>query len=229
VSTTHLRWQKIINELRYLYGELDFTQEMAKAAGPEFQKYYEEYCRRNNIDLAALNSQNQEKLSGLFGEDPLLEDDIVDETGMVESEEEDSEEFNKLMEEAAEIETENEVHKAFCRVFKKLAFHFHPDMIPKNLTREEKDDRMKTFKKALQALEERRYFILIDLADKYGVETPTNYKQQIKWMRKEATQVGEMISKDKRSYNYLFSECETDAERDKIISGYMMQVFGFSA
>jgi len=227
VSTIRLRWQKIVNELRYLYGELDLTQQITKTTAPEFQQYYEEYCQRNNVDLAALTAAYYERL-GLDNPSNAFKES-VSETSLCQNDEllEDNEEFANMMEEVEDFERETEVHKAFVRVFKKLAMHFHPDRLSKDLSPEEREHKMQTFKKALKALEERRYFVLLDLADQYGVETPTNYKEQVGWMRKEAGTVNQSIISEKQTYNYMFAECDTQDERDDLMRRYLHQLFGF--
>jgi len=227
VSTVRLRWQKVVNELRYLYGELDLVQQITKTSAPEFQQYYEEYCRRNDIDLAAVTASYYERLGLTNPSAPAME--VANETSLCQSDEvlENDKEFANMMEEVQDFERENEVHKAFVRVFKKLAMHFHPDRLSKDSTQEERDQKMQTFKKALKALEERRYFVLLDLADQYGVETPTNYKQQVGWMRKEAAVVNQSIIGEKQTYNYMFGECETQDEKDDLMRRYLYQLFGF--
>jgi len=203
------------------------THQITKTTAPEFQQYYEEYCQRNNIDLAALTAAHYERL-GLDNPSNAFKESSS-ETSLCQNDEllEDNEEFANMMEEVEDFERETEVHKAFVRVFKKLAMHFHPDRLSKDLSPEEREHKMQTFKKALKALEERRYFVLLDLADQYGVETPTNYKEQVRWMRKEAGTVNQNIISEKQTYNYMFAECETADEKDDLMRRYLHQLFGF--
>ena len=76
-----------------------------------------------------------------------------------------------------------------------------------------------------EALEEKRYFVLLDCADKYKIPLPKNYKQQTRWMRKEIDMVNHSIDGKTNSYNYLFAECESDEARDSLIHRFMQQVF----
>jgi hypothetical protein len=102
----------------------------------------------------------------------------------------------------------------------------HPDKLPPNLTKAERQDKLKMFKEAKTALEERRYFVLLDLAQKFNISLPRNYKQQIRWMKKEIVSLSAIVKKEKDTYNYLFSECETQEEKDYIVKRFMRQIFG---
>ena len=82
------------------------------------------------------------------------------------------------------------------------------------------------FKEARIALEERRYFIILDIAEKFNITTPKNYKQQIRWMKKETDTLARKLTKEKDTYNYIFSECESEAEKDYTVKRFMTQLFG---
>ncbi len=82
------------------------------------------------------------------------------------------------------------------------------------------------FTDAKAALESRKYFILLDLAEKFKITIPRNYKQQIRWMKKELTELSADIQKNKNTYNYMFSECDDVTERDVVIMRFMAQIFG---
>ena len=55
----------------------------------------------------------------------------------------------------------------------------------RNLPDEEKELRAKHFVEANEALDQKRYYALIDIAERYAVSTPRNYKQQTRWMKRE--------------------------------------------
>ena len=232
MSTVQFRWQKIVNELRYLYTNLKYAKAMSDACGPEFQKHYEEYCARHNIDLAALNRQNQERISQMYDFDPEIpkEEPSSDATDLVPYDEEnvDAEEFEKLMAEADEQKKENDIHDSFYKVFKKLAMKLHPDLQPVDLSEEQKAKNMELFKDAKEALDERRYYVLLDLAGQFDIDPPTNYKEQIKWMKKEIFAVNKIITQTQTTYNYLFAECDTDEQKDRVIASFIQQVHGIN-
>ena len=114
----------------------------------------------------------------------------------------------------------------FSKLFKKLAVVLHPDKLAnKDLTDEEKNDMLSMFNKAKWALEERKYFLLVDYAEKLKIPLPKNYKEQIFWMKEELITIQEKIKKEVMSYNYLFSESETVEAKDKLIEQFLGQLF----
>ena len=42
-----LKWKRALSRLRFCYDELEYTQESAKAAAPEFEAFYRKFCREN--------------------------------------------------------------------------------------------------------------------------------------------------------------------------------------
>ena len=82
------------------------------------------------------------------------------------------------------------------------------------------------FSDAKRALEDHRYFKLLELAEEFKVATPRNYAQQIRWMKKESVALAQLIQVEKDTYNYMFAECESDGARDKLIRRFMIQIFG---
>ena len=81
------------------------------------------------------------------------------------------------------------------------------------------------FTKAKDALEERRYFVLVDYAEKLKVPLPKNYKQQTRWMKRELDTVRARVGNEMRSYNYMFAETESDEAKDMLIRHFIQQLF----
>ncbi len=80
-ATTKLKWRKLTGKLRHLYDELEIVQDMSTAAGGDFQQYYEEFCTKNDIDLAELNSQHAERIKKLYPEESKEESNQQEYTG----------------------------------------------------------------------------------------------------------------------------------------------------
>ena len=57
-ASRKLKWKTLVNQLRYMYEELDIVEEMASAAAKEFQEYYDDFCARKGIDVEDLNRRN---------------------------------------------------------------------------------------------------------------------------------------------------------------------------
>ncbi len=226
-----LRWKQIINQLRYLYEEHELVETIGEEAGSDFQLYYEEYCARNNIDLIKLTHENAQRVDDLFGKT----DETTPEDGEPEPEDIPDGSLvirDKNLEEVKEdveykmSQEEQQLHDGFRKVFLKLALILHPDKVDPSLSEEAQKISAANFQKMKDAFEERKYFILLDYAEQYNIAAPKNYKQQIKWMKKEIFQIQAKIEKAKGTYNYGFAECDTDEERDTLIEKFMRQVFG---
>ena len=110
---------------------------------------------------------------------------------------------------------------------KKIALSLHPDRVDKNLPPETRKDMVSRFRKANRAMEQRKYFILLDIADELNITTPRNYAQQNRWMKREIDRIEPLVRAQKNTYNYKFADTETDDERDVLIKQFLYQLFGF--
>lgn len=226
-----LKWRKFVNELRYMYEELDLIDEISAAAAPDFQAYYEGFCRQHNLDIGELNKQNADRLANIYGK--KKDTDHPDFGALPYSGSTDLVpwEGELPVEEFEETHTDYEsedylMHEIFSKLFKKLALQLHPDKLTHtNLTAAEKKEKAEMFTKAKEALEEKRYFWLLDYAEKLKVPLPRNYKQQTKWMKKEIERVRAQSTQKSRSFNYMFSECDTDIQRDNVIKQFVWHLF----
>ena len=178
-------------------------------------------------DLEKLNREHSERLSGLYereGEqhsekadnaqidDPgdaamVLHDESSDLGGEGEQRGEEENEYKMTADETA-------VHNSFSKLFKQIALKIHPDKISPDLSDEQRQTTVRMFTEANKAFEEKKYYILLDIADKLEISAPKNYGQQARWMKKEVRKIQEEVKKAKNTYNYSFSEAETDEQRD---------------
>jgi hypothetical protein len=229
-----------LGELRFVSDELSFVREICSASGTDFQTHYQDFCDRNSIDIRDLNKTHAKKIQDLYSQktgdhaeqDPQL--DSSADGALVPHEplpqkninSDVEEEYPQQLGEYQMTQDELEIHESFNKIFRKLAMILHPDKLPPNLTKAERQDKLKMFKEAKTALEERRYFVLLDLAQKFNISLPRNYRQQIRWMKKEIASLSATVKKEKDTYNYLFSECETQEEKDYIVKRFMRQIFG---
>jgi len=225
------KWKRIINEISFLYDELDLINELTKGAGLEFESYYRTFCAKKEIDRNQLNQENKERIKDLYGKDPeILPQELSaleysGSTDLVVSEHETTDEEQEAFE---ELEIFKELHNEFHKLFKKLALKLHPDRI-ENYT-SDNDYKQKLawdFSKAKSAIEKKKYFELIQLAKKYNVLVPENYAAQLKWFKKERDQIVGDIRQIKSTYNYKFVECESDEEKDALMKSFIAQVFRF--
>ena len=230
-----IRWKRLINELSFLNEEIQLVDSIIYEYNKYFQEHYEEFCKRNNIDIEKLNKENHEKISKLYS---VEKPDENDKSNILEIDpEHDNENLpstfanrpdSHKQTEYEMSQEELEMHESFVKLFRALALKLHPDKLSSSLTSEERDDMINMFNKAKDALDERKYFVLLELASKFKVKSPKNYKQQIRWMKKELKTMKEQVSKKKTTYNFTFSECETDEEKDNLVRKFIKHLFNVS-
>tara|TARA_R110000851_G_scaffold65273_4_gene148289 strand:- start:2232 stop:2957 length:726 start_codon:yes stop_codon:yes gene_type:complete len=234
-----LKWKRALSTLRFTYEEHDYIKEVCSAIAADFQAYYEQYCAANQIDLEKLNREHSERLSGLYereGEqdsekaDNAQIDDPGDAAMVLHDESSDlGDEGEQRGEEENEYKMtadETAVHNSFSKLFKQIALKIHPDKISPDLSDEQRQTTVRMFTEANKAFEEKKYYILLDIADKLEISAPKNYGQQARWMKKEVGKVQEEVKKAKNTYNYSFSEAETDEQRDLVMKRFVKQLFG---
>jgi len=224
-----LRWRRYFNRLRFAHEEIDLVVEISTSTGADFQAYLESYCAKSNINLRSLNKNHSEKVEEAY---KSLRAEKQKENLLGDDEDETQPDILQLSnesvsEEDVEFEKEDsEIHETFSKLFKKIALYLHPDRLPKTLTEQEVEQHIKLFNDAKESLEQRRYFILLDLAERYKISTPKNYRQQISWMKREIDVVESKLDDKKTTYNYLFAECETDEEKNNLVKKFINQLFG---
>ena len=229
--TQKLKWKRALSRLRFCHEESALVKEIAKGSAGEFQEYYEAFCAKNNVDIVQSNEDNRERIDELYGkknEESTCDDEsdienpgdtaivVHDESSPVTPEQEEDYQMTK---------DELEMHEAFSKLFKRIAVSIHPDKIDKNLPEEHIADMLRMFQDTNRAMDERKYFVLLDVAEKLNITTPKNYSQQTRWMKRESFLIDQSIAKEKTTYNYLFSEAETDEARDQIIRKFLFQLF----
>ena len=224
-----LKWKKTFNEYKYISQEYKIIKSICREVAPEFQKYYENFLSDRGHDLAELNrTHNQEikKAYGISDEDEIGDLPVadIDCGNLVVTHWNDSESNSSKMSEDEAI-----LHNLFSKLFKQIAMKVHPDKIDimkhDYATRRQMEE---DFKNANKALDSREYFILIEIAEKLDIPLPKNYNQQTAWMKKQLNEMRNKINHEKLTYNYLFSEADTDEQRDNIIKRFVHQLFGLN-
>ena len=84
------------------------------------------------------------------------------------------------------------------------------------------------FTDALESLENKKYYILLDIAERFKMTTPKNYDLQTRWMKRESDSVSTNIAEVKNTYNYLFGVSETNEEKENLIRKFLQQLFRMS-
>ena len=228
-----LKWRRALSTLKYLYEELDYVNEVSSEAAPEFEKFYRQFCAEKNVNIAELDRQHKERLDELYGRNAIA-DDSADEQPEVDSigdasivihknnsKQEEEQEYQMTADDIA-------IHEAFAKLFKKIALVIHPDKIDKKLPDDEIKSRINMFTKAKDALEDKKYYVLLEIAERFKITTPRNYDLQTRWMKKEAQSVSLQIDSTKNTYNYTFGIAETEQEKVNLIRKFLQQLFRMS-
>jgi len=227
-----LRWKQALNEYRFIKEEQEIVQSLAREAAPLFQQHYEGFLARHNVDLEQLNQQNADRIQEAYNLEepewghvpaPIGEESTstaVIPTGQPPQEKTDADRLT---------EDEQIVHRIFAKLFKNIAIKIHPDKINVyDYDVLEREQMTKDFRQANQALANKNYFTLIDLAERLDIPLPKNYDQQTRWMKKEIQSARDELSSQKRTYNYLFAAADNDEERDRVIVQFVQQLFGLN-
>ena len=220
-----INWRRALNEIKFKHEELQLVKEICDDHAVDFQMFLEDYCAQNQIDLDKLNHEKGLREADIKSqENDTKEIEEQNEESLVNTE-------NKSMENPPEVEElhlehrdKDEMYKTFKDLFKKLALHLHPDRVT-GLTAEERAVRLSMFKEAKAALDKGDYFLLLDMSEKFKVTIPRNFKQQTRWMKARIKQLDQEITAQKHTYNYVFSEAETEDEKTKIVKNFLRQIF----
>ena len=230
-----LQFRRVLSKLKYLHEELELVKSVSKEAAPEFESYYRRFCAEKNVNISELDRQHKERLDALYGRHEIADEDTQNDptietesdTSLVIShdksptEQSSNKEYQMTADEIA-------IHDAFSKLLKRIALVIHPDKIDKNLPESEIESRVNMFTDSVNALEERKYYILLEIAQQFGISTPKNYDLQIRWMKNESTKVENEIEAEKNTYNFSFAMTETDQEKENLIRKFLQQLFRFS-
>ena len=220
-----LKWKRALNEIKFKHEELEIVKEICDGHGVEFQMFMEDYCDHNGIDLKRLNHEKGlREAKARAQENHTKEIEEQTEEGLAHRQNPPVENAPEVDEIQVEHNDKDEMHKTFKDLFKKLALHLHPDRVT-GLTAEEREVRLSMFKDAKAALDKGDYFLLLDMSEKFKVTIPRNFKQQTRWMKARIKQLDQEIIAQKHTYNYVFSEAETEDEKTKIVKNFLRQIF----
>ena len=221
-----LKWKRALNEIKFKHSELELIKEICRTHGVEFHMFMEEYCEQNGINLNKLNQEKSVREAKAKEQFQAIQEEQqkVPEGKMVISENHFTENAPPVEELFVEERDHDDMRRAFKDLFKKLALNLHPDRVG-DLTPEERDVRLSMFKDAKQALDNGDYFLLLDMSERFNIRIPKNFKQQTRWMKARIKQIDQEIQAQKHTYNYVFSECETEDEKVKVVKNFLRQIF----
>jgi hypothetical protein len=226
-ASEKIRWKRMVNEIRFLHNEKCLIEEINKESGPTFYEHYLKFATKNGLDIPQLNKDHGERIEKLYGSrkpkisvDNFSNVDCAPPGALIPyvAQEDPDSEYDELKDDV-------EIYESFKKLFKKLAMKLHPDKVNHQVTIEQGIENLTLFKEAKNALDEKKYFVLLDLAEKHRITQSRNYKQQIRWMNREADRINQQIRNEKHTYNYLFSECETEEAKNNLVKRFISQLF----
>jgi hypothetical protein len=221
-----IKWKRALNEIKFKHEELQLIKEICDSHGSPFQIFLEDYCAKNGIDLPRLNAEKsarEAKVKKQEEENRAIEDNTQPQ-GMIKLQNLHTPNAPPVEDLFVEHRDQDEMYRMFRDLFKKLALHLHPDRA-QGLTADERQDRLSMFKDAKQALDDGDYFLLLDMSERFNIRVPKNFKQQTRWMKARIRQIDQEINSKKNTYNYVFSECETEEEKNKVVKNFLTQIF----
>tara|TARA_R110002020_G_scaffold3888_6_gene17151 strand:- start:186 stop:899 length:714 start_codon:yes stop_codon:yes gene_type:complete len=228
-----LKWKKAVNEFKFVTEELKLIRSISRSASSEFQEYYEKYLLSKGFELHQLNKENKKRINAQERSDkpegaPVTPRQLSSCTDLVLYKQiYTEEELEQTEAEYTVTQDDVELHEAFAKLFKNIAIQTHPDKLNVyDYDFLERQARTRDFNDANEALTEKQYFTLIEIAQKYEISLPRNYNQQSRWMKREIKKIKHQIGQEKQTYNYAFSEAETDEERTHVIQNFTEQMFG---
>ena len=244
-ATLKLRWRRLVNKITYLHEENDYLQDIIEKASSEFNQHYDEFCKKLEIDIQQLNADNEQRIRRMYGIDEasqgvqqttqLLQDiqQMIRYTQppvytTQEDDEDDESDEGETPNEYQMTQDEKEMHDSFNKLFRRMAMELHPDKLSKIKSEEERKEKIEKFNRAKQGLDKKQYHILLEIANDLNITAPKNYKQQIRWMKLQIIDLENSVHAAKQTYNYLFSECETEEEKDDLVARFMNQLFGLN-
>ena len=235
-----IRWQRLLSKLSYLHEENEYVQSIVKDGAIDFNEHYIDFCKRMNFDIDNLNEQNADRIRKMYGLDSPGEDVETTTKALADMHQQivkymeppaystSPEQTEETADEYQMTQDEQEMYDSFNKLFRKIAMELHPDRLDPNLSTEERKKRISKFNDARAALDKKQYFILLEMAKEFNIKSPRNYAQQIRWMKKEIDKLDSSIDAGKKTYNYAFSECDTEEEKDDVVKRFMHHLFGIN-
>ena len=176
-------------------------KEILKEAHWEFEEFYREYCKINDIDLYGLGKKHASKIDKLF---PSPIEQKYDDEGNLETKRIDMK--------------DNTDSKEFKRIYREIAKILHPD----------KGGDEKQFKRLSESLEDKDWSVLLEMCAKHNIEVE-NHKPLNEIIQKKIEAIKRKILKEKSTYSWSLYQCEEDSVcRENIVKKFLKHLFNYS-
>ena len=198
--TINLRkYQKLLKEVSYLRSELEYQEEVLRTAHHDFESFYREWCANNDIDLASLNKEHNERVSELIPENPV-HNNFDDKDNLISVE---------------KIDIKRKANK-FSKIYKKLARELHPD---------KEEGNAEKFAKISEAYNDGKWSVLLEAAADLDI-LPDNFKDIFPLMREEIDNLKKEISHNENTYSWKLFECDGHQDcMEKTVKKFLKHLF----
>jgi hypothetical protein len=204
------RYKKLVKELLFAYSELEYVEAVLKDAHAEFELYYQDYCKKNDVPIDKMNKKNAERLEKVYPK----KQNKTDEEGVIQYEE-------------TKVDKEN--HKVFQRMYRIIAKKLHPDKFSNQEQTVEVLEKIEAFKQATGAYNKNNWAKFLDICEKYDI-LPTRYEKINSLIREEISEIGKKVNEKKLSFSWRLYECEDDKTcKDKVIKNFLYQLFKYKS
>ena len=208
MSLVEKKYKKLVKELLFAHSELEYVEEVLTEAHLEFEMYYQQFCKENDVPIDELNSNNQKKLNKVY---PKKQQ--TDGSGIVQFEKPEK--------------TNNPVNKIFQKMYRIVAKRLHPDKFENREKTSEVLEKTEHFKQATDAYNERNWAKFLDICEKYDI-LPTRYEKINSAIRQEIDETNQKIRSKKLAFSWRLYECDQDGPcKRKIIKEFLKQLFDY--
>lgn len=213
------RYQKLILELKYLYVDLEYHEDILNDAKEEFEKALQEEGPKHGLNIekpkqADINLSDSTELSTFIAEEEE-DDEPTPEQGFHIPQ-------DTISDSEVPVKDEDEID--FTKLFKSIARLTHPDTYGKNETPEQKKRKVDFFMKAQKAVKNKNWFEICQIALELGIELPEPTKKHLKYLEDESIRV-----KNRISYiisTYAWNWYTEEQKRDFYMRSYINLVKG---
>ena len=203
-----LQYKRLLSELRFKYEELELIKESIPELCAEFEDYYTQFLKENDIVKEELEEEDTpqfEKFKKQM-EPPPIE---CDETGI------------SILEE--KTDEYKDAKKVFTKLYREIVKKTHPDKI----TTEDpfyRNELTILFKGAAYAMDKGKWSKLLKIAEDLGIKPP-NYKKMNSYLKKEIKDVNNQVKAHKLKFSWKLYEAEEKEEKDSVIKNFIFQLF----
>ena len=207
------KYRKLIRDLQFLYSELEYFTEEHEFRKQEFHEDFTKYCEDAGYDCSRRETAEQ------------FEKKQVDVYNAEISESEMDEINSEVMEDPEDESIDpDDAERDLKTLYKKIATHTHPDKIKESELEEARNRKKQLFMDAKQAVDEKNFYRLCQIAEELGVDLPPPTRQQLLWMRKEKKKIEKIIAGVKQTFEWVSGEDDQLDSKKELFRRYTQAI-----